>query len=164
MMILNHLDSVSLNTRPGFRFFDTRLRHWVISADVSIEHCALIFKEHEIRKEYFSHYQFFLGLQVRTTDKLISILIHIQQFPTLHRLFYLETALHVSGGATTHHQELQRMYLQHLVFVTQLLLPVAIVEELAPPETCRAVSRYNKLCNVESCWIYIRIFLRCTDS
>jgi len=31
------------------------------------------------------------------------------------------------------------------------------------PETCRAVSRYNKLCNVASCWIYIEIFLRCTD-
>ena len=27
-----------------------------------------------------------------------------------------------------------------------------------PPETCRAVSRYNKLCNIASCWIYIRIF------
>jgi len=26
-----------------------------------------------------------------------------------------------------------------------------------PPETCRAVSRYNKLCNVASCWIYIGI-------
>jgi len=24
-----------------------------------------------------------------------------------------------------------------------------------PPETCRAVSRWNKLCNVASCWIYI---------
>jgi hypothetical protein len=33
-----------------------------------------------------------------------------------------------------------------------------------PPETCRAVSRYNKLCNVASCWIYIGIFLCCTDS
>jgi len=28
-----------------------------------------------------------------------------------------------------------------------------------PPETCRAVSRWNKLCNVASCWIYIRIKL-----
>jgi len=26
-----------------------------------------------------------------------------------------------------------------------------------PPETCGAVSRYNKLCNVASCWIYIGI-------
>jgi hypothetical protein len=25
-----------------------------------------------------------------------------------------------------------------------------------PPETCRAVSRWNKLCNVVSCWIHIR--------
>jgi len=34
---------------------------------------------------------------------------------------------------------------------------------VVPPETCRAVSRWNKLCNVASCWIYIRIFLRCRD-
>jgi len=31
---------------------------------------------------------------------------------------YLETALHVSGGASTHHQEPIQLYLQHLVFVT----------------------------------------------
>jgi hypothetical protein len=43
---------------------------------------------------------------------------------------YLETALHVSGGATTHHQEHTQLYLQHLVFVTPLLLPAAIMEEL----------------------------------
>jgi hypothetical protein len=29
----------------------------------------------------------------------------IQQDPTLDSLFYLETALHVSGGTSTHHQE-----------------------------------------------------------
>jgi hypothetical protein len=40
----------------------------------------------------------------------------------LHSLTYLETALHVSGGTTTHHQERKQMYLQHLVFVTPLLL------------------------------------------
>jgi len=34
-----------------------------------------------------------------------NILIYIQQEATLHSLFYLETALHVSGGTTTHHQE-----------------------------------------------------------
>jgi len=43
---------------------------------------------------------------------------------------YLETALHVSGGTSAHHQERVQLYLQHLVFVTPLLLPVAIVEEL----------------------------------
>jgi len=43
---------------------------------------------------------------------------------------YLETALHVSGGMITHHQKLKQLYLQNLVFVTPLLLPAAIVEEL----------------------------------
>jgi hypothetical protein len=46
--------------------------------------------------------------------------------------FYLETALHVSGGTSTHHQKHIQLYLQHLVFVTPLLLSAAIVEELEP--------------------------------
>jgi len=57
-------------------------------------------------------------------------LIYIQKGAKLHSLFYLEIALHVSGGSTTHHQERKQMYLQHLAFVTPLLLPAAIVEEL----------------------------------
>ena len=32
------------------------------------------------------------------------------------------------------------------------------------PETCRAVSRYNKLRKFVSCWIYIGLYLRCTDT
>jgi hypothetical protein len=46
-----------------------------------------------------------------------------------YSLFYVKTALHVSGGTITHHQEHKRLYLQHLVFVTPLLLSAAIVEE-----------------------------------
>jgi hypothetical protein len=34
-----------------------------------------------------------------------NILIYIQQDATLHSLFYLETALHVLGGTSTHDQE-----------------------------------------------------------
>jgi hypothetical protein len=45
---------------------------------------------------------------------------------------YLDTALHVSGGTSTHRQERIQLYLQHLVFVTLLLLSAAIVEELEP--------------------------------
>jgi hypothetical protein len=45
---------------------------------------------------------------------------------------YLKTALHASGGTSTHHQERIQLYLQHLVFVTPLLLSAAIVEELEP--------------------------------
>ena len=36
---------------------------------------------------------------------------------------FLETALHISGGISTHHQEHKQLYLQHLV-------PAAIVEEM----------------------------------
>jgi hypothetical protein len=43
---------------------------------------------------------------------------------------YVETALRVSGGTSAHHQERIQLYLQHLVFVTPLLLSAAIVEEL----------------------------------
>jgi hypothetical protein len=43
---------------------------------------------------------------------------------------YVETALHVSVGTSTHHQERVQLYLQHLVFVTPLLLCVAIMEVL----------------------------------
>jgi hypothetical protein len=43
---------------------------------------------------------------------------------------YLETALYVSGATSTYRPERIQLYLQHLVFVTPLLLSDAIVEEL----------------------------------
>jgi hypothetical protein len=46
---------------------------------------------------------------------------------------YLETAIYVLGGTSSHHQERKQLYLQHLVFVTPLLLPAAILEELELP-------------------------------
>jgi len=64
------------------------------------------------------------SLQLKTS--LQCILIYIHQDATSHSLFYLETALHVSGGISTHHQERKQPYLQHLVFVRPLLPPAAI--------------------------------------
>ena len=49
---------------------------------------------------------------------------------------YLETALHVSGGTSTHHHNDGWRY--HLKHVQQF------------PDI-------NKLCNIASCWIYSRI-------
>jgi hypothetical protein len=57
-------------------------------------------------------------------------LIYFQKDAKLHSLFYLEITVHVSGGSTTNHQERKQLYLQHLAFVTPLLLPAAIVEKL----------------------------------
>jgi len=71
--------------------------------------------------------------QIALCEKIIKYSnIYIQQDATLHGLFYLETALHVSGRTITHHQERKQLYLQHLVFVTTLLPSAAIVEELEP--------------------------------
>jgi hypothetical protein len=62
----------------------------------------------------------------------IPIYPYIQQMQRYTVYLYLETALHVSGGTSTHHQERIQPYLQHLVFVTLLLLSAAIVEEFEP--------------------------------
>jgi hypothetical protein len=35
---------------------------------------------------------------------------------------YLETAIHVSGGTSTHRQERIQLFLQHLVFVTPFIV------------------------------------------
>jgi hypothetical protein len=49
---------------------------------------------------------------------------------------YMKTGLHVSGGIFTHHQKRIQLYLQHLVFVTPLLVSAAIVEKLEPIWVC----------------------------
>jgi hypothetical protein len=48
---------------------------------------------------------YFYGGRFPEKNPNIYILIYIQKDATLHSLFYLETALHVSGGTITHHQE-----------------------------------------------------------
>jgi hypothetical protein len=75
-----------------------------------------------------------------------NILIYIQQDATLHSLFYLETALHVSGGTPSHHQERKQLYLQHLVFVRPLLKPAAIAEGSNNGVTNTRCCRYSCLC------------------
>ena len=75
---------------------------------------------------------------------------------------YLETALHVSGGTSTYHQERIKLYLQHLVFVTPLLLSAPVDTVVCAPDdgwkhNPKHVEQFpdiNKLCNVASCWIY----------
>jgi hypothetical protein len=57
---------------------------------------------------------------------IINIFQYISNKMQLYTVYlYLETTVHVSGGTTTHHQERMQLYIQHLVFVTPLLLPAA---------------------------------------
>jgi hypothetical protein len=68
---------------------------------------------------------------------IVSIFQYISNKLQLYTVYlYLETALKFSGGISTHHQERIKIYLQHLVFVTPLLLSAAIVEELEPVWVC----------------------------
>jgi hypothetical protein len=64
---------------------------------------------------------------------IVNIFQHISNKMQRYTVYlYLKTAPHVSGGTSTHHQERIQLYPQHLVFVTPLLLPAAIIEELEP--------------------------------
>jgi hypothetical protein len=64
---------------------------------------------------------------------IVSIFQYISNKMQRYTIYlYLENALHISGGTSTHHQERIQLYLQHLVFVTSLLLSAAIVEEMEP--------------------------------
>jgi len=64
---------------------------------------------------------------------IVSIFQNISNKMQLYTVYlYLQTALHVWGGTSTHPLERKQLYLQHLVFVTPLLLSAAIVEELEP--------------------------------
>ena len=94
---------------------------------------------------------------------------YIQQDATLHSLLYLETALRVSGGTSTHHQERIKLYLQHLVFVTPLLLPAAIyiqqdatLHSLLYLETALHVSGVTSTHHQERIQLYLQhlVFLR----
>jgi hypothetical protein len=63
----------------------------------------------------------FMGLCILS---IFQYIINKMQRYTVY--LYLETAIHVSGGTSTYHQERIQLYLQHLVFVTPLLLSAAI--------------------------------------
>ena len=80
-----------------------------------------------------SHLQTLLGDLTFMVPCIVRIFQYISNKMQRYTVYlYLETALHVSGGTSTHHQERIQLYLQHLVSVTPLLLSAAIVEELEP--------------------------------
>jgi hypothetical protein len=89
-------------------------------------YCVVFFNYFENRKTFTGHKtlsnsfrnNFSFHFNVHGSVHRKNILIYIQQDATLHSLFYLETALHVAGGTTTHHHERKQLYLQHLAFVT----------------------------------------------
>ena len=75
---------------------------------------------------------------------IISIFQYISNKMQIYTVYlYLETALHVSGGTSTHHQERIQLYLQHLLFVRPLLLPAAIAAGSSNGLTNTRCCRYS---------------------
>jgi len=53
------------------------------------------------------------------TGRIITVFQYISNKMQRYAVYlYLETALCISGGTSTHHQERKQLYLQRLVFVT----------------------------------------------
>jgi hypothetical protein len=73
------------------------------------------------------HLLILLGVLTFMGPCIVSIFYLSNKMQRYTIYLYLETALHVLGGTSTHHQERIQLYLQHLVFVTPLLLSAAIV-------------------------------------
>jgi hypothetical protein len=68
---------------------------------------------------------------------------------------YLETALHVLGGTSTHHQEhIQLIYRIWYLSHRYCYLPLSY-----HPKHVEQFPDIVKLCNCASCWIYIGILL-----
>ena len=53
------------------------------------------------------------------TELVIFLLIYFQQDATSQFIYFWKTALHVSGGISTHHQEYIQLYLRYLVLVNR---------------------------------------------
>ena len=111
-----------------------------------------------------------ISVNIILTNPVYTTRCYVTQF-----IYLWKTALHVSGGISTHHQKHTQLYLQYMVLVKPLLLPAAIAAgssngltntrccrfSCAPddgwgvhPKHVEQFTEINKLCNVASCWLY----------
>jgi len=58
---------------------------------------------------------------------------------------YLKIALHISGGISTHHQELISLHIQYLALVKSLLLPVVNVTGSSHVHDLARTDTYNTM-------------------
>jgi len=110
----------------------TLLKHKVVhNAICSAIRNLTIFNPLNSELNPICHLLVLLGDSTFMSPCILSIFQYISNKMQRYTVYlYLETALHVSCGTSTHHQERIQLYLQHLLFVTPLLLSAAIVEEL----------------------------------
>jgi hypothetical protein len=135
------------------------MKHLRFRANLNNAWCLLLITY--VNSAVWQYQKWGLGARWNKTV-VVYIPVYIQQDATLHSLFISGNCSTFSGGTSTHHQERIQLYLQHLVFVTPLLLTAAIAIDTvvcAPNDGWwyhpKHVEQFpDKLCKVAFCWIY----------
>jgi hypothetical protein len=114
--------------REGILSLDTQIYNYMFWAIFNPLNAELIL---------ICHFPVLLGDLTLMGPCIVNIFQYISNKIQRYTIYlYMKTALHVSGGTSTYHQERIQLYLQHLVFVTPSMLSAAIVEELEPVWMC----------------------------
>jgi hypothetical protein len=133
---------LSANIRPGLLeclhiHISAKLSYWVTVPKTYVQYwrtelnaiplVRLAFNPLNAELNPICHLLILLGDLTFMGPCIVSIFQYISNKKQRYTVYvYLETALHVSGGTSTHYEERIQLYLQHLVFVTPLLLSADI--------------------------------------
>jgi hypothetical protein len=93
----------------------------------------------------------------KTHNKFVINPLNAELNPICHLLVLLGDLTFMGPCIVSIFQYISNKIQRYTVYYIWKLLYMFRV--VLPPEICRAVSRYNKLCSVASCWIYIGILL-----
>jgi hypothetical protein len=112
----------------GTNMFGGRSQTSKFEICLNFKHDSACINPLKVELNFTCHLLILLGYLTFIGPCLVSIFQYISNKMQRYTVYlYLETALHVLCGTSTHHQERIHLYLQHLVFVTPLLLSAAIV-------------------------------------
>jgi hypothetical protein len=128
-----------------------RIKPTVKYVNVNISLVSFFFRMIWINKKFFA-----ITFQLWFRVCLFQYISNKIQRYTVYR--YLKTALRISGGTFTHHQKRKQLYLQHLVFVTPLLLSAAIVEELEESNGVTNTRCYRYSCMRSWWWVVVVVY------
>ena len=100
---------------------------WVILKPINFSDPLIVLQTSLLLQRFWHHHtrsilQNVLGILTFMGPCIVRIFQYISKNMQRYTVYlYLKTALHVSCGSSTHHQERMQLYLQHLVFVRPYL-------------------------------------------
>ena len=158
---MHYSDPKYLNNRPMhfhmYNVFYSQCSHYNVSARIPVIFRVMFLLQEYKRTNLVKVSTSPITISTFTTFWYAYITNKIQNYTVY---LSLETALHVSGGISTHHQEHTQLYLQHLALVKPLLLPVAIVEALeysSNASTIKTGSIYGLTSAVDTVFFFFNI-------